>query len=131
MVYNAAWLLSYTHNAVLVDGNFTIAGINDKMTSSLSSVVHYHLLNCDIIEDEMIKEDQNVKKDEYPSLSASAPTIIFTDDFEDQRNRCELLYLSFLLWDLDISVLPCIDIAVLLFNNDTEKKGEIAIVYTQ
>jgi hypothetical protein len=35
------------------------------------------------------------------------------------------------LWDLDISVLPCIDIAVLLFNNDTEKKGEIAIVYTQ
>jgi hypothetical protein len=74
MVYNVTWLLSCTHNVDLVEVNCVITDINDKMTSSLSSVVHYRLLNRD-------------ENREYPSYSSSAPMIIYSDDSEDQSNR--------------------------------------------
>ncbi len=87
-------MLSYTHNNDLVDGNHTIGHINNDMTSSTSSIVHYHLLNCDINEIELMEQDYEIKNNEYLSFSSSAPTIIYTDDLEKKSNR----------WELDLSI---------------------------
>lgn len=57
------------------------------MTSSMSSIVHYHLLNCDINDNESLEEDLQIETNEYLSLSSSAPSIICTNDFENNSNR--------------------------------------------
>jgi hypothetical protein len=57
------------------------------MTSSMSSIVHYHLLNCDINENELMKQNHELENSEYLSFSSSAPTIIYTNDVENKSNR--------------------------------------------
>ncbi len=55
------------------------------MTSSMSSVIHYDLLNCDT--NEMMEQDHEVENNEYFSLSSSTPKIVYTNDFNDESIR--------------------------------------------
>ncbi len=82
-------MLSCTHNDDLADGNCIITHANNHMTSSMSSVVHYDLLNCDT--NEMMEQDHEVENNEYFSLSSSIPTIVYTNDFNDESIRWESL----------------------------------------
>ncbi len=61
--------------------------MNNDMTSSMSSIVHYHLLNCVTDENEIMEQSHEIDNDEYLSVSSSFPTIIYTNDLEHKSSR--------------------------------------------
>jgi hypothetical protein len=80
-------LLSYIHNDYSVDENRITTFNNNDMTSSMSSIIRYHLLAGDFNESEMLKQEHDIENSEYLSFSSSAPAIIYTDDLTDIPNR--------------------------------------------
>jgi hypothetical protein len=52
-----------------------------------SSIIHYHLLTGDFNENEMLEQEHKIENNGYLSFSASAPSIICTNDLIDKTNR--------------------------------------------
>jgi len=82
-----AFICIYTQKNYSVDGNHTITRTNNEMTSSMSSIIHYHLLPYDINKRKSMEQDHEIVNDEYFSFSSSAPTINNINDFVDKSNR--------------------------------------------
>ncbi|CAF0847829.1 unnamed protein product [Adineta steineri] len=62
--------------------------LTKRMTSSMSSIIQYHLLDNDINKSEIIKQDHDIENDEYFSFSSSStPTISLINDLTDESNR--------------------------------------------
>ena len=72
-----------TYNNVVADGNCKITDtIHCNMTSSMSPIIHYHLLNGDTNESEEIQMEE-----EEECLSDSSSIRFYISDYENNSNR--------------------------------------------